>query len=139
MASTTKPQDEIGSIEFELTDFNTARQALEDLPPGVEEVRRLRPGYWEQHRRPPAPADRALSGVSLEWMARLPPAVRPGRTAERYPRVVNQIAQNWTIGSQCSATFDDLLMDRRGGRLGFPYDVEVELKQLREYRQVLTR
>lgn len=139
MASTTNSRDDLDSIEFELTDFHSARQALEAPPPGVAEVRRLSPGYWEQRRRQPAPTDRALSGISMDWMARLPPTVRPARTAERYPRVVNQIAQNWMIGSQCSATFDDLLLDRRGGRLGFPYDVEVELKGLREYRQVLIR
>ena len=139
MASTTNPQDDPGAIEFELADFDEAREALDALPPGVAEVRRLSPGYWEQRRRQVMPTDRALTGVSLEWLTRLPPKVRPGRAAERYPRVVNQIAQTWASGAQCTATFDDLLVDHRGGRHGFPYDVEVELKGLREYRRVLTR
>jgi hypothetical protein len=52
--------------------------------------------------------------------------------------VANQLAQNWTSGMQCAATFDDLLVDHRGGRHGFPYDVEAELRGLRGYRQSLT-
>ncbi len=139
MASHPTERNDLDPIEFELTDLDTARQALDDLPPGVAEVRRLSPGYWEQRRRPPAPTDRALAGPTLDWIARLPPAVRPAHLAERFPRVANQLAMTWSSGMQCSAAFDDLLVDHRGGRHGFPYDVEAELKGLREYRRVLTR
>ena len=137
MATSTNTPDDDGGLEFELTDFDSARQALEELPPGVAEVKRLQPGYWEQRRRPAAPTDRALAGMTLDWMAKLPPMVRPARLAERYPRVANQLAQNWPSGMRCAATFDDLLVDHRGGRHGFPYDVEAELKGLKEYRSVL--
>lgn len=137
MASSTTPQKNLDALEFELTDFDTARQALDELPPGVAEIHRLSPGYWEQRRRPSAPTDRALSGATLEWLARLPPTLRPAKLTERFPRVANQLALAWSSGVQCAATFDDLLTDHRGGRHGFPYDVEAELKGLKEYRQVL--
>lgn len=139
MSRLTTTHNDLGSLEFELTDLDTARQVLDDLPPGIEEVRRLSPGYWEQRRRPPAPTDRVLAGHTLEWMSKLPVALRPSRLAERYPRVANQLATTWTSGMECSATFDDLLVDHRGGRIGFPYDVEVEIKELKQYRQVLVR
>jgi hypothetical protein len=135
--SMSTPDDDNGGLDFELTDFDSARQALEELPPGVAEVKRLQPGYWEERRRAVAPTDRALAGVTLDWMAKLPPTVRPARLAERYPRVANQLAQNWASGMKCAETFNDLLVDQRGGRHGFPYDVEAELKGLKEYRSVL--
>ena len=137
MATSKNNADDVGAFEFELTDFDSARQALDELPPGIAEVQRLKPGYWEARRRPAEPTDRALSGVALDWLAKLPSTVRPARLAERFPRVANQIALNWASGMRCAETFDDLLVDHRGGRHGFPYDVEVELRGLKEYRQVL--
>ena len=131
MATSTNTPDD-GGFDFELTDFDSARQALDELPPGIAEVKRLQPGYWEQRRRTVEPTDRALAGMTREGMAQLPPTGRPSRLAERFPRVANQLAQNWMSGMKCAATFDDLLVDHRGGRNGFPYDVEVELKGLKE-------
>ena len=130
-------KNNLGDIEFELTDFDTARHALDDLPAGVAEVHRLTPGYWEERRRASQPTDRALLGSALEWIVRLPPTLRPRRLAERYPRVLNSIAETWTSPDKWEQTFDDLLSDQRGGRKGFPYEIEVELKALRRYREGL--
>lgn len=126
------------ALEFELTDFDTARQALDELPAGVEEVHRLEPGYWESRRRPAMPTDRALAGAALDWMVRLPPALRPRLLAERYPRLVNLIAETWTHPHHWEHTFDELLFDQRGGRQGFPPEVQMELKGLRRYRESLS-
>lgn len=137
MATSRNNADDVGAFEFEITDFDTARQALDELPAGIAEIQRLKPGYWEARRRPAEPTDRALSGMALDWLSNLPPTVRPARLAERYPRLANQIALNWASGMRCAETFDDLLVDRRGGRHGFPYEVEIELRGLKEYRRVL--
>lgn len=133
-ATPNDKKDDLAPLEFELTDFDTARQALDALPPGVAEVHRLQPGYWEERRRPAQPTDRALAGGSLEWMVRLPPSLRPRATAEQYPRVVNRIAASWSDPSAAWQTLDDLLEDHRGGRRGFPFEVESELKSLRRFR-----
>ena len=72
-----KPPRPIGTIDFELTDFEDARHVLDDLPPGVAEAKHLLPGYWEQQRRKSVPTDRALTGAAMDWVIRLPPALRP--------------------------------------------------------------
>lgn len=136
-STSSRPPQSLDAIEFELTDFDTARQALDELPAGVEEVHRLEPGYWEARRRPPVPTDRALAGAALDWMVRLPPALRPRQLAERYPRVVNHIAETWTHPHHWEHTFDELLADTRGGRQGFPQELQNELKMLRRYREGL--
>jgi hypothetical protein len=130
---------DVDALEFELTDLDTARHALDALPPGVEEVQRMRPGYWNERRRRPLPTDRALAGIALEWLTRLPADVRPVATAERFPRLINQLAETWTSAQRCQETFEELLLDHRGGRRGFPFEVENELRGLRRYRAGLGR
>ncbi|HEY2929045.1 hypothetical protein [Piscinibacter sp.] len=127
-----------GSIDFELTDFADARHALDDLPPGVSEVQHLlKPGYWEQRRRKPVPSDRALTGVALDWLIHLPPAVRPRNLSERYPRVVNAIAERWDNVERSLVMLEDLIVDHRGGRKGFTPEVDAELRALLVHRENL--
>jgi Asp-tRNA(Asn)/Glu-tRNA(Gln) amidotransferase A subunit family amidase len=135
----TQGKNDFDALEFELTDLDSARHALDSLPAGVEEVKRLRPGYWEERRRSPLPTDRAMAGAALEWLSRLPAEVRPRSLPEQYPRVVNRLADNWTSAQQCQATFDELMLDHRGGRRGFPHEIELELQRLRNYRAGLGR
>jgi hypothetical protein len=127
------PHD-FGAIEFELTDVHSAREVLDENPPGLDGIKRLEPGYWEAQRRTPVPTDRAMAGVTLDWLLGLPAQVRPNQTAERYPRVANRIAQAWLNGQRCEETLNELLLDHRGGRRGFPPEVELELRSLKEYR-----
>jgi hypothetical protein len=127
----------LDGLDVEPTDFDSAPQALDDLPAGMDEVHAVKPGYWEARRRPTLPTDRALAGAALDWMVRLPPALRPRQLAERYPRVVNHIAETWTHPHHWEHTFDELLADTRGGRQGFPPELQDELKSLRRYREGL--
>jgi hypothetical protein len=119
-----------GSIEFELTDLENARLALDELPDGVDRVQTLAPNYWEQRRRKPVPTDRALQGSTIEWMLKLPPSLRPRELCDRYPRAANVVAAAWS-GSERAAVLDELLSDRRGTRRGFPPEVKSELQALR--------
>jgi hypothetical protein len=123
----------LAPIDFEVTDFDAARRALEEPPPGVLEVRRLARGYWDTRRRPAQVTDRAIASDTIEWLVKLPAPLQPLTLAEKYPRVANAIAAIWSDCNQAIELVDSLLQDRRGGRLGFPYDVEVELRALRRH------
>ena len=129
-ASTSKQLAPPGSIEFELTDLEHARLALEELPEGVDKFQMLAPNYWEQRRRKPLPSDRALQGSTIDWLLKLPVSLRPRELCDRYPRAANAVATAWQ-GSERAAVLDDLLSDRRGRRRGFPPEVKSELEALR--------
>lgn len=119
-----------GSIEFELTDLENARLALDELPEGVDKVPTLAANYWEQRRRKPLPTDRALQGATIDWMLKLPVALRPRELCDRFPRAANAVAAAWN-GNERAAVLDDLLTDHRGRRHGFPPEVRSELEALR--------
>lgn len=76
--------------------------------------------------------NRLLSGT-IDWLASLPPNVRPLALATKFPRVANRIAHEWQEPNSCRRDFDDLVYDKRGTRRGFPPDVYVELLALRDY------
>jgi hypothetical protein len=67
------------------------------------------------------------------WMASLPPRVRPSCLATQYARIANLLCATWDHPSECRQYLNDLLIDRRGGRKGFPRPVERELQLLSLY------
>jgi hypothetical protein len=109
----------------------------------------------EPHIREQAPAYVALRDPSLDardwslvrsarpvegllphgekWVSRLPPGIRPVALATQFPRLINLIALQWNDRSRCPAYFEELHVDRRGGRRGFPVDVRRELSVLYDY------
>jgi hypothetical protein len=78
------------------------------------------------------PLNRPLP-ATLEWVASLPTEVRPLVLLHRFPRIANRLAQSWSDNAALSEYFNELLIDRRGGRQGFPPDVRHELSSLREF------
>jgi hypothetical protein len=78
------------------------------------------------------PVDRLLP-LSDRLLDRLPLHVCPRQLATQYPRIVNLIALQWNDSNACSAYLEELLVDRRGARQGFPSVVELELVKLRDY------
>lgn len=90
------------------------------LPPDV--AARLRKG---------SPVE-VLLPIGRRWLEALPPEGRPRRLVEQFPRIVNLIAMQWTDAVSCPAYFNELLVDRRGGRQGFPPDVRSEIVSLRD-------
>ena len=78
-------------------------------------------------------ADSQLTAESTALLASLDEGVRPKELASRYPRIVNKIARDWRLPSQLDRYFQELLMDTRGNRQGFPLKIVMELSTLREH------
>jgi hypothetical protein len=51
----------------------------------------------------------------------------------KFPRVANLVAVLWKDPDSLRRYVDDLLMDKRGNRQGFPLDVLREIFELRAY------
>ena len=82
-------------------------------------------------RRPEHLQDRALKAHTELWANNLPIEIRPGLLLERYPHVANRLALCWADKALTIRLFEDLLVDNRGGRKGFPPLVRAELLHLR--------
>ena len=81
--------------------------------------------------------DNVLSAAALAWSRHLPRRFHPKHTIELYPRIANRLAACWGDPVGARSAFDDFLLDRRGGRRGFPPRVRDELLQLRELHREL--
>jgi hypothetical protein len=130
---------QLDSLDFEITDFDEARRALDELPAGLTAMQQTTPGYWAQRRRGVLPSDRALTGTAMDWVVSLPPTIRPHTTCEQFPRVANAIAESWEDVPLCTRVLDHMLHDYRGGRRGFPATVQVELSTLMNHQQARPR
>jgi hypothetical protein len=119
-----------GSLEFEKVSLNDARKALEETGPAAYAPPR-KSENWEEKRTqtPPEP----LSDEANAWMAALPEAAQPRQLALRYARLANRLCKVWNEPLRCERLLDDLMMDRRGGRKGFPLNVANELATLRDH------
>ena len=77
------------------------------------------------------PQDRIIMAHTQAWANGLSAELRPMQLLELYPRVANRLALCWSDKLLTNHLFEDLLIDRRGGRKGFPPAVKAELLQLR--------
>jgi hypothetical protein len=89
---------------------------------------------WSRVRKPKRREDQVLAGSTYAWLKTLPYAVRPVELCSRYPRVGNRLAACWSDPVQTERLFDELMLDRRGKRKGFPPPVAEELLHLRRFR-----
>ena len=130
-----RPPAPIDGFDFELTDFASAREAHDNasLEFAAEAARPAGPIDWAQRRRAPVPTDRALAGVTIDWMLALPVALRPARLADRLPRLANQIAAVWGDRQRCLGALNGLLTDDRGNRRGLPNDLRLEIQALQQH------
>ena len=76
---------------------------------------------------------RQLSPDVQQILAQLPPSVDLGRSCSRYPQAVENLLKHWRNPVEFRLALDAMLMDSRGGRQGFPFDVVSEFGSLREY------
>lgn len=86
---------------------------------------------WKRQRNPAPLPNLELSLTAFKWLAALPAKVRPHGLARHYPRIVNRLAEIWHRPLQCEAYLDELMMDKRGSRRGFPPEVAAEIAALK--------
>ncbi len=117
---------------FEVSMFNPLEAAAGPVEPRFEPASDS--PVWLALRRAPRHSDQVLTDVTRTWLHRLPLRRRPLRLAAQFPRVANRVALCWGDAELAQQALDDLLIDRRGGRRGFPVRVARELQRLRDYR-----
>jgi hypothetical protein len=88
---------------------------------------------WSSRRAPECSEDQALNPGGQAWFDSLPLGLKPELLAQRYPRICNRMAERWSHAGLMTPYFDDLLMDSRGGRQGFPLLIAIEIANLKEF------
>ena len=88
---------------------------------------------WLAVRRAIDAKDVRLHERAFKWLATLPASVRPMTTARRYPRIANRICDLWSRCEYTRLYLQSLLLDRRGGRKGFPAAVRQEIEALQQH------
>jgi hypothetical protein len=86
---------------------------------------------FAQRRRPQPPE--ALAASTIQWLATLPSEVRPRQLPIEFTRIANAFARCWGDRRACIAYFDDLLVDRRGTRRGFPMAIMSEIASMKNH------
>jgi hypothetical protein len=85
-----------------------------------------------RQRRPASPMDRVLSPYATRWLLSIPRRHRPRLLPIQFPHVANRLSLVWRDPGLTEACFADLMLDRRGGRIGFPRGVTEEILRLNE-------
>jgi hypothetical protein len=83
-------------------------------------------------RRAKDPAT-GLLRPTARWASALPRDVVPHALLSKFPRIANLLAVLWQDPNSLRCYLDDLLVDKRGNRQGFPLDILRELFALRAY------
>jgi len=111
-------------LEFEKVSIEEAKWALDGKPE--------KPGAHEFTDKRTRISDEPLLDVTETWLASLPQDVRPMELALQFPRIANRLCRLWKQVARCEEYLDDLVVDRRGTRKGFPPKITQELEVLRE-------
>jgi len=130
-----KASPESDCLSFEVVSFDEAREALDEPPAGVQRLRRMSAADWAVRRRALSESERRLSRAATQWLLALPRESRPLELMRRYPRIANRLCERWDDAPASLQLLDELVLDRRGGRMGFPRLVVIELQALREHLQ----
>lgn len=85
---------------------------------------------WTRLRAPVSNKDLCLSPLARAWVEGRPPGATPQALVQTYPRITNRLALCWEDPTLALRVLDGLLVDKRGGRRGFPLTVDVELRVL---------
>jgi hypothetical protein len=81
------------------------------------------------------PKDSRLDAETVSFLSTLDQSVRPYQLAVRFPRIANKLARLREQPGQRDRYLDELLIDTRGNRQGFPLRVLTELVALKEHFQ----
>jgi len=80
--------------------------------------------------------DKSLDANGKMLLDKLPEDIRPKVTAEKYPRVVNKLGTLWKRPDEFVEYLDELLVDKRGKRKGFPLSVALELASVKDHYEM---
>jgi hypothetical protein len=83
-------------------------------------------------RRTTEPA-KGLLKPTFAWASTLPIEIQPRSLLYKYPRIANLLAAMWPDPNSFRRYIDDLLVDKRGSRQGFPVEILRELFELRAH------
>lgn len=91
----------------------------------------INPHHVRAFEKPSRPTE-----AVIKWWSRLAPPDRPIQLAKLYPRVLNKIVASWHDAAQCERILSELVIDtERYDRLGFPFEVMMELLALGDLRR----
>ena len=85
---------------------------------------------WSQTRAPLIDDDRVMQSHTHAWLRGIPNGMHPKQLCRHYPRIANRIAVNWTDVGAVDRLLMDLMVDRRGNRMGFPPRIRQEIDRL---------
>jgi hypothetical protein len=71
-----------------------------------------------------------LAAQVARWMESLPETLRPVTVAAQFPRIAERLSLIWVSPSDARNYLDELLIDDRGTRQGFPPEAASELLRL---------
>ena len=88
-----------------------------------------------EKRMEPTPCDDPppLSHRTERWYATLPKHIRPTALRCAFPHVLDRLCAAWETPRMVRDVIDDLLIDDRGGRSGFPFPAVQEIHRLRDF------
>jgi hypothetical protein len=115
-------------LEFEKVSFEDARKSIEG-------TRTVDETDWTGKRKTGG-ADPLLA-ATVAWVESLPAYARPNQLARDFPRVANKLCELWKQPTKCDEYFQQLLIDHRGGRRGFPPGPAMELNALRSHYEAV--
>ena len=85
--------------------------------------------------RTEGPPSEVLASLTAAWLRSLPVRLRPVHLCNAFPRVANRIALVWNDHALADEVLNELLLDRRGNRKGFPPAVASEILRLHAYHE----
>ena len=80
--------------------------------------------------------EETLSAAAEGWLTNLPDDIRPKLVQEQYPRLVNKMASLWKHPDEFVQYMDELLVDKRGDRSGFPMTIALELATIKDHYEM---
>ncbi len=116
-----------------------AAPAARETHPGKRQTGPTLPGATEGAATGASEAVAASAPVGAlaprtQWLFdSLPYAYRLMATRQRFPHVLERIAAQWESPARLLSVFDELMIDRRGNRQGFPFETMIEIANLRDY------
>jgi hypothetical protein len=80
--------------------------------------------------------DNSIDANGKMLLDKLPEDIRPKVTVEKFPRIVNKLGTLWKRPDEFVTYLDELLVDKRGKRKGFPLSVALELASVKDHYEM---